>query len=201
MLAKARELGDTVEASTSARDADAIADALGAHGATKVHATGDLGGALQGVPVAAALAAAIEGGSAPDLILFGTTYDGRDIAGRLSVELDKPVLTNNIDIERRRRRGRRVRADLRRHTDRARRSSPPGRPHLALFRPKSFVGRGDAAAAPAEVVEPRACPTPAPPARPGSRSATSRSAAARSSTRRRSSCPAAAVSARPTSTR
>ena len=31
--------------------------------------------------------------------MFGTTYDGRDIAGRLSVKLDKPVITNNIDIE------------------------------------------------------------------------------------------------------
>jgi electron transfer flavoprotein alpha subunit len=49
--------------------------------------------------VAAALAAAIEGGDAPDLIMFGTTYDGRDIAARLSVKLDKPVLTNNVDVE------------------------------------------------------------------------------------------------------
>jgi hypothetical protein len=32
-------------------------------------------------------------------ILFGTTYDGRDVAGRLSVKLDKPVITNNVDLE------------------------------------------------------------------------------------------------------
>jgi electron transfer flavoprotein alpha subunit len=99
ILAKARELGDTVEAFYGGADADAIAAELGAHGATTVHATGDLGGALQGVPVAAAVAAAIQGGSGPDAILLGTTYDGRDVAGRLSVALDSPVVTNVTALE------------------------------------------------------------------------------------------------------
>ncbi len=98
LLAKARELADTVEA-VYAGDGAAVAETLGAHGATTVHATGDLGGALPGVPLAAALAAKIEGGDAPDLILFGTTYDGRDTMGRLSVKLDQPVITNNTDVE------------------------------------------------------------------------------------------------------
>ncbi len=49
--------------------------------------------------VAAAMAARIQGGDAPDVILFGTTYDGRDVMARLSVALDKPVLTNNTEIE------------------------------------------------------------------------------------------------------
>ena len=48
-------------------------------------------------PWRAAMAAQIEGGNAPDLILFGTTYDGRDAAARLSVKLDKPVITNTTD--------------------------------------------------------------------------------------------------------
>jgi len=47
MLAKARELGDSVEA-VYAGDAAAVAATLGAHGATKVYATGDLGGKLPG---------------------------------------------------------------------------------------------------------------------------------------------------------
>ncbi|HEX2577485.1 MAG TPA: electron transfer flavoprotein subunit alpha/FixB family protein [Aquihabitans sp.] len=98
ILAKARELADAVEVFT-ASDGTAIAEVVGKHGATKVLATGDLAGKLPGVHVAAALAAAIEGGDAPDLILLGTTYDGRDIAARLSVKLDKPVLTNNNDVE------------------------------------------------------------------------------------------------------
>jgi electron transfer flavoprotein alpha subunit len=51
------------------------------------------------VPVAAAIAAAVAGGAAPDAILFGTSYDGRDVAGRLSVALDRTVITNNVDLE------------------------------------------------------------------------------------------------------
>ena len=97
MLAKARELAGTVECFYGGADADAIAATLGAHGASAVYATGDLGGALQGVPVAAAVAAAAAGG-APDAIFLGTTYDGRDVAGRLSVALDVPVITNVVDV-------------------------------------------------------------------------------------------------------
>jgi electron transfer flavoprotein alpha subunit len=99
MLAKARELADTVECFYGGGDADAVAGTLGAHGATKVYATGDLGGSLVGVPLAAALAAKIDGGDAPDLILLGTTQDGRDVAGRLSARLDRAALTNNSDLE------------------------------------------------------------------------------------------------------
>jgi len=97
LLAKARELGD-VEAFYAGGDADAIAAELGAHGATKVWSTGDLDGALPGPAVAGALAAAIDGGAAPSAVLFGTTYGGRDIAGRLSVKLDAPVITNVVDL-------------------------------------------------------------------------------------------------------
>jgi electron transfer flavoprotein alpha subunit len=99
LLTKARSLGGTVVGVYAGGDADAVAGTLGAHGATKVHSTGDLGGSLAGVPVASAIAKAIEGGSGPDLLLLGTTYEGRDIAARLSVAVDKPVLTNNVDIE------------------------------------------------------------------------------------------------------
>jgi electron transfer flavoprotein alpha subunit len=98
LLAKARTLGGTVEAFYGGSDADAIAATLGAHGATAVHATGDLGGSLLGVPVASALAAKVAAGDGPDLILLGTTPDGRDIAGRLSAKLDQPLLSNNVDF-------------------------------------------------------------------------------------------------------
>jgi electron transfer flavoprotein alpha subunit len=99
LLTKARELAGTVEAVYGGGDADAIAGTLGEYGATKVHATGDLGGALPGVPLAGAIAAAIEGGAAPDAILAATSYTGRDVAGRLSAKLDRTVLTNNVDLE------------------------------------------------------------------------------------------------------
>ena len=97
MLAKARTLGDTVEC-VVAGDGDTIADTLGDHGATTVHATGDLGGGLAGPALAAALADAIAGGAAPSAILLGTTQDGRDVSGRLSVKLDAPVITNVVDL-------------------------------------------------------------------------------------------------------
>ena len=97
LLAKARELGD-VEAFYAGGDADAIAAELGAHGASKVFTTGDLDGALPGPAVSGALAAAIEGGASPTAVLFGTTYGGRDIASRLSVKLDAPVITNVVDL-------------------------------------------------------------------------------------------------------
>ena len=98
MLAKARDLADTVECVYGGGDADAIAGTLGAHGATAVHAKGDLGGSLAGVSVAAAVAAAVDAGNGPDAVLAGTTQDGRDVAARLSVRLDAPVITNVVDI-------------------------------------------------------------------------------------------------------
>jgi electron transfer flavoprotein alpha subunit len=97
LLTKARSLADTVEA-VFAGDGAAVAAELGEYGAAAVLATGDLTGKLPGVPVAAALAAAIEGGNAPDAIFFATSYDGRDVAARLSVKLDRTVITNNTDV-------------------------------------------------------------------------------------------------------
>jgi electron transfer flavoprotein alpha subunit len=99
ILAKAREIADTVEVVFGNGDADAVAATLGEHGATTIHATGDLGGGLAGPAVAAAIAAAVEAGNGPDAIVFGTTYDGRDVAGRLSAKIDAPVITNIVDIE------------------------------------------------------------------------------------------------------
>jgi electron transfer flavoprotein alpha subunit len=146
MLAKAREIADAVEVFVGG-DGDAIAAAVGAHGATAVHATGDLSGKLQGVHVAAALAAAIEAGAAPDLIMLGTTYDGRDIAARLSVKLDKPVLTNNIDVEVAE--GIVCTTPIFGGTQLVKTKFAAGGPAIALFRPKSFVAEeaGGAAAA------------------------------------------------------
>ena len=99
MLAKARALADDVAVVLGSDASDAVAAQAGAHGATSVMATGDLDGGLQGVNVAAAIAAAIESGSGPDAVLAGTTYDGRDVAARLSVALDAPVITNVVDLE------------------------------------------------------------------------------------------------------
>ncbi|HEY4375750.1 MAG TPA: electron transfer flavoprotein subunit alpha/FixB family protein [Acidimicrobiales bacterium] len=150
ILAKARELGDTVEA-FFAGDGSSVAAALGTHGVSKVLATGDISGQLPGPHVAAALAQAIEGGDAPDLIIFGTTYDGRDIAGRLAVKLDKPVITNNTDIE--------LDGDaivvsepIFGGTQIVKTKFAAGAPAIALIRPKSFVAEESGGGA-AEVAE------------------------------------------------
>lgn len=96
LLAKARTLADTVEVVTAA--GGDIAAEVGAHGATKVLTVPGTEGKLVGAPVAAAVAAAVQGGSGPDAILLATSYDGRDVAGRLSVKLDAPVITNIVDL-------------------------------------------------------------------------------------------------------
>ncbi|HET9610627.1 MAG TPA: electron transfer flavoprotein subunit alpha/FixB family protein [Acidimicrobiales bacterium] len=150
MLTKARELAGTVEAVYGGGDTDAVAPALGAHGATKVYATGDLQGSTPGVPVSSAIAKLIGDGDAPDLVLFGTTYEGRDVAARLSVALDKPVVTNNTDIA--------VDGDAVVLTEPIfggtklvrTRFTTPG-PNIALIRPKSFAAEESGGGAP-EVV-------------------------------------------------
>jgi electron transfer flavoprotein alpha subunit len=96
LLSKARTLG-TVSAFVVG-DGSGIAPTLGEYGAAKVYSTGDLGGGLPGVAGAAAMQAVIEGGDAPDLIMFPQNYGGRDVMSRLSVRLDRTVLTNNTDI-------------------------------------------------------------------------------------------------------
>jgi electron transfer flavoprotein alpha subunit len=98
LISHAKSLAGTVEAVAYGDETAAIAGTLGEYGASTVHDVGDLGGALPGTPVAGAIAAAIEAGRGPDAVLFPATYDGRDIAGRLSAKIDKPVLTNVVGL-------------------------------------------------------------------------------------------------------
>jgi electron transfer flavoprotein alpha subunit len=97
LLTKARSLTGNVTAILGG-DAASVAGVLGEYGATKVYATGDLAGKLPGVAVAAAMKAVIDGGETPDLVLFPQNYEGRDVMSRLSVKLDKTVLTNSVDV-------------------------------------------------------------------------------------------------------
>ena len=96
LLTKARELASTVEALYAGGDADAIAPALGEHGATKLFVI-DPGDGLPG-QVAAAAIAQLAGEHSPDAILFAQSYDGRDAIARLSVKLDRPALTNGMSL-------------------------------------------------------------------------------------------------------
>jgi electron transfer flavoprotein alpha subunit len=147
LLTAARATGAVVEAFV-AGDGASVAAELGAYGATKVYSTGDLGGALSAVPAAAAIAAQIAAGNAPDVVLFAQTYDGRDTAGRLSAKLNKTVLTNAIGFA--------VSGDSL-NVDHAvfggaktlTASFTGAGPFLVMVRPKSFVAESAGGGAPA----------------------------------------------------
>jgi electron transfer flavoprotein alpha subunit len=152
LLTKARELSSSVTAFV-AGEADSFAAGLGEFGATKVYATGDLGGKLPGVAGAAAMKAVIDGGDSPDIILFPQNYEGRDIVARLSVKLDKPVLTNNVELA--------VQDDVVLvttpvfgGTKLVSTTFTGAGPFLVTFRPKSFVAEASGGAAPEVVAAP-----------------------------------------------
>ena len=98
LLTAARATGATVEAFV-AGDGASVAAELGAYGASKVYSTGDVGTALASIPAANAMAALVAAGNSPDVILLAQSYEGRDTAGRLSVKLDKTVLTNAVGFD------------------------------------------------------------------------------------------------------
>jgi len=95
LLTKARSLSSNVVAIIGGDGASA--GVLGEYGATKVYAINH-GSTLPGVAIASALKAVIDGGETPDLIMFPQNYEGRDVMARLSVKIDKTVITNNVDI-------------------------------------------------------------------------------------------------------
>jgi electron transfer flavoprotein alpha subunit len=93
LLSHARTLASDVVAITWG-NGGSLANQAGEYGASTLYNVGDLAGALPDVPVAAAIDGLIKSTGAPDAILIPASYDGRDIAGRLSARLDRPVLTN-----------------------------------------------------------------------------------------------------------
>ncbi|MHB1552407.1 MAG: electron transfer flavoprotein subunit alpha/FixB family protein [Acidimicrobiales bacterium] len=94
LLTEARSLASTVEAVAWGAETASVAGTLGDYGASRVYDVGVLAGALPGPPVAAAMAALVDAGERPEAVLVPASYDGRDVAGRLSARLDRPVLTN-----------------------------------------------------------------------------------------------------------
>jgi electron transfer flavoprotein alpha subunit len=90
LLSAARSLAGRVDALTWGAGAACAAQA-GEYGAQTLFDAGDLAGALPGAAVGAAAAAMAPG---YDAVLIPSSYDGRDVAGRLSARLDRPVLTN-----------------------------------------------------------------------------------------------------------
>jgi electron transfer flavoprotein alpha subunit len=150
LLTKARSLGDEVAAVALGPGATAAAPALGEHGAVTVFASEDEAyGSALGRPQAYALEQLVNE-HAPELILFSTSYDARDVAGRLQARLGATLMSNATDVT---------------GADGARTQifggsrlvdvsleGPP--PHLVLVRPKSFPAEpaaGTAQVIPVEV--------------------------------------------------
>jgi len=94
----ARGLATTVEAVTWGGAGERVVQALGAHGVSTVFDIGDIGTSLPGPTVAAAIAGRWASDGAPEAVLLATSYDGRDIAARLSAKVDRPVLTNAVSL-------------------------------------------------------------------------------------------------------
>jgi electron transfer flavoprotein alpha subunit len=96
LLTKARSLGGALAAVLVGDGSDAVFTELGRFGAQTVyHLTP--GDRLPAAGVAQAMAD-LAAAHAPDLVLFGLTSTDRDVAGRLSARLDKPVISNAVDI-------------------------------------------------------------------------------------------------------
>jgi electron transfer flavoprotein alpha subunit len=152
ILTKARSLGGDVEAVALGPGATQAATQLGEHGATTVYASDDdVYADYVAQPAAHALHELIQQHS-PELVLFATNYDSRDIAGRLSAKTGSTLMSNVTDLL---------------GTDKARTSifggsldvdvTLEGSPKLVLVRPKSFAAEpsgGEANVVPVEVAIP-----------------------------------------------
>ena len=150
ILTKARDLGDSVAAIALGSGAKEAAKTLGEHGATTVY-TGDdeVFDTHLAQPRVEALHQLITEHQ-PNLLLFATTYDSRDIAGRLQARTASTLMGNATDLP---------------AVDRAQTQIFGGTkivdvelkgpdPKLVLVRPKSFVA--EPAGGTAEIVEVKA---------------------------------------------
>jgi electron transfer flavoprotein alpha subunit len=151
ILTKARSLGD-VEAVALGPGATQAAPKLGEFGATTVHASDDeVYTDYIAEPSAHALNELIQQ-HGPDLVLFATNYDSRDIAGRLSAKTGSTLMSNVTEIVDENTAqtaafGGNLIVDV----------TLEGSPKLVLVRPKSFAAEpsgGSANVSPVEVTIP-----------------------------------------------
>lgn len=147
LVTKARQLGD-VEVVALGPGATEAAGPLGEHGAEIVYASDDEVYAEYIAQPHVHVLTELIGENAPDMILFATNYDSRDIAGRLSARLGTTLMSNVMEIE---------------SVDRAKTAvfggslivdvALEGQPKIVLARPKSFVAEatgGEATVVPVE---------------------------------------------------
>ncbi len=153
LLAKARTLGDDVCAVALGPGATGAAGTLGEHGAARVYASDDERLDEPTSRVAAHTLATLVVEHSPDLVLFPSSYRGRDVAGRLQAITGSTLMANAVDLP---------------STDRARAEILGGTaivdvdlgglaPRLVLMRPRSFEPSavdGSAEVVEVDVVEP-----------------------------------------------
>ena len=100
LLTHLRTLGDTVEAVVLDPDGASITATLGAHGAERVYLGTDQAYRDRlAQPAADTLSALIEE-HRPDLVVFGATYDARDVCGRVSARTGSTVVANGTGLRR-----------------------------------------------------------------------------------------------------
>lgn len=98
LLTKARSLGSTVEAVALGPGSTAAAPRLGDYGAETVYASDDPAySEFLAQPAAFAMRSLIEQHH-PELVLFGPTYDSRDVAGRLQAMTGSTLMSNVTDV-------------------------------------------------------------------------------------------------------
>jgi len=97
-IAAARSFAPLVEAFTYGPDTSVLPALLGQHGVRRCYDLGDLGSRLAGAAVVDAFVGAMNDHGAPDALFVVASYDGRDVAGRLSAKLDVPVITNVVGL-------------------------------------------------------------------------------------------------------
>jgi electron transfer flavoprotein alpha subunit len=141
MLTKARTMGEC-EVFFVGAGSDETWSALGAHGAATIHHL-DPGDALP----AAAAAAALEGLAGDfDAVLFGLGYTDRDVAGRLAARIDRPIVSNVVDIDAGGSFA--VVNEILGGTTQVVTAYTGDTPHLVVVRPKSFVAEAGEGGAP-----------------------------------------------------
>jgi electron transfer flavoprotein alpha subunit len=97
LLTKARSLGETT-ALALGPGASKSAETLGQYGAKKVYVHEDAAfREILATPAVDLLSRLVEKDH-PDLIIFGMTYDGRDVASRLSARLGSALIANATDV-------------------------------------------------------------------------------------------------------
>lgn len=148
LLTKARELGD-VEAIALGPGATSAAGTLGEFGAETIYVSDDDVYADYVAQPAAHALYELTSEHSPDLIMFATNYDSRDVAGRLAAKTGSTLMSNatglsSAEVAQTSIFGGSTIVDVRLE----------GSPRLVLVRPKSFVpepSEGTASVVPVEV--------------------------------------------------